>query len=275
VRVDAKMFEGARKWRKDIATFRNPSEPAISRSVLDGAVIVALLCRMPNGPKGVSNLRRMGEVARRLAGRNDIIGRAIVRFGKFIDSNPGDSRLKSRLSALRAPFQPAMGLRDVLEVAQALQEEDLKFWFAGGWGIDVLLGSQSRNHLDLDIVVDDYSRDQTRVTRALSKLGYLRAEPRIGGVWMPSVVALSDWSGRRIELMEVDWRRFAANSGHATEEEGVISSDALRAIAFSEGVIGDQKLPCLSRKAQLLFHSDFILAEKQRRDLDVLKRLQS
>ena len=88
---------------------------------------------------------------------------------------------------------------------------------------------------------------------------------------MPLVFALSDWSGRRIELMAIDWERFAVNSGLSANDETGVAVDELRERAFAEGVIFDQKLPCLSRRAQLLFHSSFTLAEKQRRDLNVLK----
>lgn len=220
--------------------------------------------------ENISTRRRIGVSIRRLAERNELARRASFRFGRFIDSNPGNSHFKRRLQALRVPFQPAMSFRDVQEVAVALQEADLKFWFAGGWGIDVLVGLQSRDHLDLDIVIEDYRRDEPRVCRALSGLGYVRPEPKVGGIWMPSVIALSDWSGRRIELMEIDWERFAVNSGLVASDETGVAVSALRERAFAEGVIFAQKLPCLSRRAQLLFHSNFTLSEKQRQDLDVL-----
>ncbi len=167
-----------------------------------------------------------------------------------------------------------MSFHDVLEVTVALREADVKFWFAGGWGIDVLVGLQSRNHLDLDIVIEDYRRDEPRVCRALSHLGYVRREPKVGGIWMPSVVALSDMSGRRIELMEIDWERFGVDSGLVSSDGTGVAVNALRERAFAEGVIFDEKLPCLSRTAQLLFHSNFKLTDKQRRDLDVLKESQ-
>ena len=207
---------------------------------------------------------------RRLAERNELVGRAAFRFSKFIDSKPGNSYFMRRIQALRAPFQPGIGFRDVLEVAVALQEEGLKFWFAGGWGIDVLVGVQSRDHLDLDIVIEDCGRDEPTVCRALSKLGYVHRESRVGGIWMPSVFALSDQTGRRIELMEIDWERFASDSGLVASDQTGVSINTLRESAFAEGVIFDQKLPCISKRAQMLFHSNFTLNEKQRRDLDFL-----
>ena len=88
---------------------------------------------------------------------------------------------------------------------------------------------------------------------------------------MPSVTALSDWSGRRIEILEIDWDLFATNYDLVASEEVGIAAGELRELAFTEGVILDQKLPCLSRRAQLLFHTEFTLTEKHRRDLDFLK----
>jgi hypothetical protein len=92
---------------------------------------------------------------------------------------------------------------------------------------------------------------------------------------MPSVFALSDQTGRRIELMEIDWERFAADSGLLASDQTGVSVHSLRERAFTEGVIFDQKVPCITKMAQMLFHSSFTLNEKQRRDLDFLKEFRS
>ncbi len=226
---------------------------------------------MSGRPNSVPTRRRIGVAIRRLAERVALVEWASVRFTKFIDAKPENSYIKKRVQAMRAPFQPAMSFQDVLDVAMSLQEEGLNFWFAGGWGIDVLVGFQSRDHLDLDIVIEDFRRDGLRVCQVLSRLGYVHRETRVGGIWMPSVVALSDWAGRRIELLEIDWERFVGNAGIVANDESGVTADALRQHAFTEAVIFDQKLPCLSRNAQLLFHSHFVLADKQHRDLEILK----
>ncbi len=199
-----------------------------------------------------------------------MIGRASSRIGGFIDSNPRHSFIKTRVQAMMAPFQPVMSFRDVTEAAAALKAANLNFWFAGGWGIDILVGRQTREHRDLDIVIEDSYRDEPLASRALARLGYVHREDKAGGVWMPSVVALRDWSGRRIELMTIDWGRFAVESGLNASSDTHVEVETLRERAFTEGVICDRKLPCLSRMAPLTFHSNFSLADKHRQDLDIL-----
>jgi len=226
---------------------------------------------MPRRSDIVPSRRQIGQVVRRLAEQNELVGRTASRFVRFIETNPDNSYLKKRIQAFRVPFQPVMNFRDVLEVAEALQEAGVKFWLAGGWGIDVLVGIQSRDHQDLDIVLEDVVQGEPLVSRALSQLGYVRSERKGGGVWMPSVIVLSDVSGRRIELMEINWERFAVNSAPLAGQDTKLEIMALSDVAFDEGVIFDQRLPCLSRTAQLLFHSDFTLAPRQRQDVDRLK----
>lgn len=46
----------------------------------------------------------------------------------------------------------------VLEIISALEAADLCCWVDGGWGIDALVGEQTRPHKDLDLVVDSVRR---------------------------------------------------------------------------------------------------------------------
>ena len=39
----------------------------------------------------------------------------------------------------------------VLEVIATLEEASVRVWLDGGWGVDALLGEQTRNHADLDL----------------------------------------------------------------------------------------------------------------------------
>jgi lincosamide nucleotidyltransferase A/C/D/E len=42
---------------------------------------------------------------------------------------------------------------DVLEVIDALEGAGVSVWIDGGWGIDALVGEQTRPHDDLDVVI--------------------------------------------------------------------------------------------------------------------------
>src|SRR5207247_10666750 len=47
----------------------------------------------------------------------------------------------------------AMSAADVLGVLAALDGRGIPAWLDGGWGIDALLGEQTRPHEDVDLVV--------------------------------------------------------------------------------------------------------------------------
>jgi Aminoglycoside-2''-adenylyltransferase len=56
-----------------------------------------------------------------------------------------------------------MTLEDVVEVLTALDAGGIDYWVEGGWGIDALLGRQTREHRDLDLGVglDEVARIET------------------------------------------------------------------------------------------------------------------
>ena len=47
-----------------------------------------------------------------------------------------------------------MNAETVLELVDLLKSAGIEVWLDGGWGVDALLGYQSRPHDDLDVVVD-------------------------------------------------------------------------------------------------------------------------
>jgi len=42
---------------------------------------------------------------------------------------------------------------DVLEIIRSLERSLIGIWLDGGWGVDALLGEETRPHDDLDLVV--------------------------------------------------------------------------------------------------------------------------
>lgn len=46
-----------------------------------------------------------------------------------------------------------MSAADVLDVTSRLEAAGISFWLDGGWGVDALVGHQTRPHGDLDVVV--------------------------------------------------------------------------------------------------------------------------
>ena len=66
--------------------------------------------------------------------------------------------------------QQMMSAGDVSAVLERLAQAEISVWLDGGWGIDALVGEQTRAHDDLDLVVP--RGDTNRAQEALRPLGY-------------------------------------------------------------------------------------------------------
>ena len=64
-----------------------------------------------------------------------------------------------------------MRISDVTAVLTALERANVRHWVAGGWGVAVLVGRQTRQHRDLDLAV--HADDMAACVSALTDLGYV------------------------------------------------------------------------------------------------------
>jgi lincosamide nucleotidyltransferase A/C/D/E len=110
----------------------------------------------------LNNLSRVLIRASRWIRITDRVNAAIWRM-------PLSPRIQSRLSAL-VYRSPAIGAERVVETLDALERAEVAVCCMGGWGVDALLGEQSRVHRDLDLIVDQEDWDAAR--EALAALGY-------------------------------------------------------------------------------------------------------
>jgi lincosamide nucleotidyltransferase A/C/D/E len=70
----------------------------------------------------------------------------------------------------------AMTAANVTELLARLRDEDIDIWIDGGWGVDALLGKQTRLHEDLDIVIQ--TKYVSKLRNLLEARGY-RDVPRV------------------------------------------------------------------------------------------------
>lgn len=66
--------------------------------------------------------------------------------------------------------QPEMTAADVVEFVELLEQHGIPVFIDGGWGVDALLGRQTRPHNDLDIAVEH--RDVPQIRALLQARGY-------------------------------------------------------------------------------------------------------
>jgi lincosamide nucleotidyltransferase A/C/D/E len=184
--------------------------------------------------------------------------------------------LRSALASLRGQ----MDASEILRLEAAFSSEGLEVLLIGGWGVDALVGSQTRMHEDADFALENYEHDEPIARRMLIRLGYTHLEISDASEdpyhWMPKISRFQDGAGHRIELVGILWDRVAAMGALRDEELGTDDADELRSMAHVTGEIGGQTVPCLAIPFQRAFHipgPGYIeenVTSNHRRDLSML-----
>lgn len=152
-----------------------------------------------------------------------------------------------------------------MEAAQALEILDLlaaagvRFWVDGGWGVDALVGEQTRSHQDLDLVV--VMEAVPRLQAALGEAGFTVTEDEL-----PTRFVMSDSGTRAIDFHPVTLDE--AGGGLQVQPDG--SKFRYPPEGFVEGKIGGRRVPCISAEVQLLCHTGYEPDETDRHDLALL-----
>src|SRR5258707_7667295 len=84
---------------------------------------------------------------------------------------------------------------DVIDLYSALHNLGVEIWVDGGWGVDALLGEQTRAHSDLDIAIEQ--KDVAVLRRFLEERGYREIKLEIARPWN---FVLGDASGREVDV---------------------------------------------------------------------------
>lgn len=149
--------------------------------------------------------------------------------------------------------------RDVLEILDVLRECDV--WIGGGWGVDALVGRRTRPHRDLDLM--HRAEQEPAVLEALAALGFAETLS-----WRPVRFVVSD-QVREIDLHPL---RFAADGSAVQESLTPGEPFVYPAACFVTGVVGGQRVPCLSAEQQVYFHRGY---EPRAADLHDMAQLRS
>lgn len=150
---------------------------------------------------------------------------------------------------------------EALAVLDDFAAADIPVWIAGGWGIDALVGRQTRQHLDLDLL---FNRDHEGLVIAmLERKAYSETVD-----WRPGRFVMNDGT-RELDLHPME----VLDAGGAILHTHTDQRFAFRRIDFVEGRIDDRTVPCLSAAKQWEFHQGYEPTDKDRRDLELLKEL--
>ncbi len=154
-----------------------------------------------------------------------------------------------------------MQAQDVLEIVNQLEKARVVIWLDGGWGVDALVGRQTRPHGDVDVVI---SLDQARfVEETLRSAGYVVTEDE-----RPTRFVMRDSQGRTIDCHPVTFDQ--QGDGIQQLPDGTdfhYPREGLAGIGHVEG----QVIRCITARAQVLCHLGYEPDEKDLHDMQQLR----
>jgi lincosamide nucleotidyltransferase A/C/D/E len=163
-----------------------------------------------------------------------------------------------------------LAAHDAVALCRLLELHHIRYWVMGGWGVDALLGRESRPHKDLDLLVA--LGDLPKLGRLFHEHGFTQQwvwrENRWvdgEGVRWPTAFVVADRQGRELDVHVIDIGPDAAIVQHYDDPWPFPAS------ITGEGTIDGARVPCVSKETQLAMHIGYPLPDGQRRDLELLQ----
>ena len=151
---------------------------------------------------------------------------------------------------------PEMSAKDVIEIVNLLNQNDIEVIIDGGWGVDALLEKQTRTHADLDVAVEH--KDVPNIRALLEAKGY--HEVPWGDTWECNFV-LGDDSGHLFDVHSCTFDK-AGNNVFGVK----YPYDSLK----GSGSINGLPVKCITPEWMVKFHSGYKLDENDYHDVKLL-----
>ena len=136
-------------------------------------------------------------------------------------------------------------LEDVLELLDLLERSGVEVTVDGGWGVDALLGRQTRSHLDLDIAIP--ARDLQITRECLIAAGFVEIDTP--DRWEHNFV-MQDHRLRRVDVHSYLLDGQGNNAGGVTYEGRHLNGT---------GAVGGRPVRCIPVDVMIEFHSGYEL----------------
>lgn len=151
--------------------------------------------------------------------------------------------------------------KDALELYDSLERIGVQIWIDGGWGVDALLGEQTRPHKDLDIAIQQ--KDLPQLRALLGSRGYKDIKTEEA---RPHNFVLGDGEGREIDIHVIVLDDVGNGIYGPTEEGKMYPAASLT----GTGAIQGRQVRCISPEWVVKFHSGYELKEKDLKDVSAI-----
>ena len=149
----------------------------------------------------------------------------------------------------------------VLNFYNQLKNLGIEIWIDGGWGVDALVGKQTRPHNDLDIVIQ--RKDIPRLRELLEGQRYKELRTEDAKPWN---FVLGDENDHKIDIHVIVFDDQGNGLYGPIEKGAMYPAASLTGI----GSINGKTVRCISPEWMLKFHTGYELKEKDFQDVSIL-----
>ncbi len=154
-------------------------------------------------------------------------------------------------------------LHDLNQFLDLFDELGLDVWLDGGWGVDALLGGQTRRHSDLDILI--VKPDVAMLVDALRRIGFVDLQTNDRSDWN---FVMGTESGMLIDFHVIEIAEDGQVTYGSPDNPSLISQESFRAT----GAVGMRKVRCLSAEYQVHSHAGYQLKQTDIDDVRALSK---
>jgi lincosamide nucleotidyltransferase A/C/D/E len=166
-----------------------------------------------------------------------------------------------------------LSAHDASALCRLLEQYHICYFVMGGWGVDALLGRETRPHKDLDLLV--LLGDLPQLWQVFHEHGFTQQYVWRENRWLekegdrwPTAFVVADGAGRELDIHVIDVGPDGAIIQHYDPPWPFPASIAS---STAQGSITGAAVPCVSKEMQLAMHTGYPLPEGHRRDLELLQ----
>ena len=155
-------------------------------------------------------------------------------------------------------LETKMTASDVINLYVDLDDIGIEIWIDGGWGVDALLGEETRIHEDVDIVIQ--KKDLLKLRKILKEQGYKDIKQDDTSSWN---FVLGDDRGHKVDVHVIVFN-VEKNGMYGPLEKGTMYPAAS---LIGKGIINGHTVKCISPEYMVKFHTGYKPRDNDFRDV--------
>ena len=146
---------------------------------------------------------------------------------------------------------------DAIEIILYAEENEIDIWLDGGWGVDALLGEETRSHNDIDLFVEE--KNGKTFIEILKEKGFTEV------IEAYTTTDHTVWKDDKDRIIDLHVFEFNEQGDLVFEGESYPSN-----VFSGIGKIGNKVVKCIDAENQVLFHLGYEHDENDVHDVGLL-----